>query len=359
MSAAFGFRYDAGHGLLAEVVNTDLDVDLTVYEFLFTTDGPGQPRELKRVRLTRAQVEDVLFPALDSGALFGLKADLGGGLVLSKTSADGDICVTLYDQLATSTGLGEPEVIKQFTLTELEAAELVNAIREGGISNDLWAFWEMEADDDGAVADSSGNDRAIAITDTVDFDFGKIEKRVRADDDTNDGHLEFAVSPELDLYNTDITLAFWYRTGTDADTASFGLADDEDAANTLFFIANASGAGKIQIQMFNDEATPEPIEIAHDTSGWNFYVIRWNHLSKIADLSINGGEFVPVVAWPTTEGVLRVTTVYIPFIVGVGEHDWDEFGIWLRALNVAEVADLYNGGQGNGYPFDFSRHEER
>lgn len=95
--------------------------------------------------------------------------------------------------------------------------------------------------------------------------------------------------------------------------------------------------------------TPIEIDIPSVTVGWNFFYFEINFAANEAKLSLNAGAF-------STISFTEINTIATNFYVG-GNTDSDivptidEVFVCDEALDLADLAVIYNSGSANAYPF--------
>lgn len=334
MAAAYGDRLDLGNGLVFEVINTDLDVDLVVYEFESDTDGVGQPNELKRVRLSRATVDDVLLGALDPEVLFGLNQNIGSGLVVSRTSADGDIVITVYDQ---PYGTNENELLKQVTISEAQAAAVVTFAEAASFptlpAGNFIHGWTFETQQ--PVSDVVGSDtmtQLFANPVVVAAAHGNGHRS------GTDGGLNSSFT--FTGGSRDFTFAIWLRIDEIANNAGNPILEIEGDGPVLYVQPKANG----KLEILYDDGTPVSVEITvPESEFFQLTIVYDGNNAKVLDAYVNGvlaGSTVE--AWGESFSASGYIELGTDTTLADGEYWWDEFYIWQRMLTPVEVATLTN-----------------
>lgn len=213
------------------------------------------------------------------------------------------------------------------------------------LRRDIAAYWtlnETATSGDVTAVDATGRGNDLASNNSVLSTTG-LRGNARDFVKTNSEFLSRAANTDLQLGNTNWTLAGWCKSSTNLDI----FAAKDISGNREFFInVGLSGA---RFAHFNSNSTEQFVDVGGLVlNQWNFMAMR--HDSGVITCRIN-----------TTTGTITraagatFVTRNTPFTVGarsfVGFQGYaqgqiDEVGKWNRALSDNELNLLYNNGLG-------------
>lgn len=223
--------------------------------------------------------------------------------------------------------------------------------------NDLIAYWKFE-EASGAVYDSTANDNDLTSANSPTYQAtGKIGYGInfaaatsilyRSATNVNPSGNAFTISCHFNL-NTLPSVS-----GDDAYICRFGLSADPyyaidvkiDTGDDLIFAMKNVG----------DTPTMAYVNIA-STGVYYHLVCRMKGIGYSPEIWINGSSVGTV---PYDDMTTNLLVANANFNIGnaytgdISHFDGiiDEFGVWDRAITDAEIAELYNSGNGRTHPF--------
>lgn len=201
------------------------------------------------------------------------------------------------------------------------------------LADGLLAYWKLD-EESGPRTDSTGNGNDLSDNNGVGYDAGKIDNAASFG---GSNYLQ-AATPILGI-NDDFTIAAWVKPNS---TGSYLIA----AASYPDYISfGISDAGLVHLTAGGgSDISGDPVPI----DDWSMIVAR--RLGESISVSVNAGA--------ATFGMLGSTSQPAAFTVS-SNSGWeaffqgliDEVGVWNRALSDSEITQLYNNGNGLGYPF--------
>lgn len=151
------------------------------------------------------------------------------------------------------------------------------------------------------------------------------------------------------------TLQAWIKFPDSHDSGYVGKWKNSDTSKQDYIIQIGPTFGYVEFSVYNLAGSRVDLVgniTPHVFSGWVQIIAGYDDSLQQTFMQLNNG--VRIVA--NCVGVRRTAANFT-----VGEFDGggsstasgnlDEVGLWRRALTLAEVAKLYNGGSGNAYPF--------
>ena len=231
--------------------------------------------------------------------------------------------------------------------------------RPGGTSsleNGLVSYWKLD-EATGNALDALGTNILTAVNAP-----GSTPGIVQTARTFSGDHQYFSIPtrPSVEVGNTSFTFTAWVKLDNKTDYHTFvgkqiedypfydrdySLSYDKDMDRIYFQVAGPDGL-TLTRAIANALGSPA-------INTWYFLAGGYDYESGYIWISVNGGP------QETTPFTGSVHVGQAPFMLGgvanplFGYHAGllDEVGFWKRALTSAEVAALYNNGQGQSYPF--------
>jgi hypothetical protein len=244
-------------------------------------------------------------------------------------------------------------------LTNGEVASLYNngnglayPFSGGGTSTllqNIISYWPLN-ETDGSAADSL----SIHTGSCVDISYNSTSGKLAGCYKFKNGGSTSRVTVG-NIQPTTFSYSFWLKTAS-ASTNDMFLIDNTDYSSNWYGYRIYIGSGGMVSFITCDGAShiPEVTGTAHSVVDNN-----WHHVVAVADSSANTiGVYVDTsyYSYSTTYDV----SYFSGCITSFGQNgnnqymyngQLDEIGVWNKALTTAEVAELYNNGNGLAYPF--------
>lgn len=150
----------------------------------------------------------------------------------------------------------------------------------------------------------------------------------------------------------DLSISWWVKMSTDISATGVGFLFQGSTLTTdrLLSLDYEYNGGTRRLNLYNgNNSISNSYTVTLGTS-WHHIVIT--RTSGSVDLWLDGTKVMSAVAQSTATGGQNV--LYIgtgKAFGGTSDHNYDELGVWSRAITSGEVAQLYNSGAGNQYPF--------
>jgi len=212
------------------------------------------------------------------------------------------------------------------------------------LRRDIAAYWtlnETATSGDVTAIDATGRGNDLASNNSVLSAVG-LKGNGRVIVPANSEFLSRAANTDLQLGNTDWTLAGWAKVATDG-----GIFAAKDISGNREFYINVQS--NTRFAHFNSNGTEQYVDVSgFVTNSWNWFCMR--HTGGVITCRVNGTTGTLTRAAGAT-WVTRST----PFTLGarsfVGFQGYfnatlDEVGKWNRALSDKELDTLYNNGNG-------------
>lgn len=229
------------------------------------------------------------------------------------------------------------------------------------LTDGLVAYWKFN-ESSGDATDSTGNDNTLTNNNSAVYVPGKISNAIDLEASSSQFmSISNGDQTGLDL-STDFSFNFWVNPESTQGTSGFrGIISkwslDQLAYNCMTY--NDGGTLKLYLDWKGPgESTETLFECTPGFSNSN-----WSMVTVVADISVPSVEFYidgsPVTSTGLQTDATSINNTAAPFNIGFSTNDagsyWDgiidEVGVWTRMLNSGEVTELYNGGDGNTYPF--------
>lgn len=225
-------------------------------------------------------------------------------------------------------------------------------VRNGGVSsldallNGLQAYWKLDEASGTRVDSKNGYD--LADNNSVGSDTGILNNCATFNGINQ--HLEFNDVPMV-FINEERTITGWVYPTTVGISVIFGCD-----TNRPFFLFNYEGTIQLCSAVGDKNFAGDPSNTTNvPLNTWSFVAARYNPATSEYDLWVNGSKL----SLSTSTGLIETslntrgtvgrnltggTTLDLPFTGKI-----DELAIWDRALSDAEIAQIYNNG--NGFVF--------
>ena len=222
-----------------------------------------------------------------------------------------------------------------------QAAFFARFFQENQLSYGLVAHWSMDAEDTAVLASHGPTDlRSSGVVQSTDGSFGSAVQ-VRPG-----SHLETVGS--IAIPSAEISVGGWFSTTLTGDTPLFSLQSEN--GDVFSVLIRRGGSSALIVRSSTSGEYLLPIS-SQDLSNW-FYVavskggddsilrVRLNNTTSttIRDETFIGGSYVLQVGRDLARGTSGTLVV-------------DELSVWNRVLTENETGLLYNGGEGQEYPF--------
>lgn len=209
----------------------------------------------------------------------------------------------------------------------------------------LVAYWAFDEASGATTADATGNGNTGTLINGPTRAAGKINGGINF---ASNQYVNIGNNPALNFFGAmPFTLAGWGK----RTTTAIGVMFD-----------GITGSAGYRVDVGQAFSAPAGAVLVYMGGAWSwsnsgiFIDTDWHHVAVVYDGSnltfYNDGAFdhSSAAAAPTSVSMNRS----IGNIVGTSNPFGgvlDEFGIWGRALDAAEITALYNGGMGLQYPF--------
>lgn len=207
-----------------------------------------------------------------------------------------------------------------------------------------WAFDEASGNAADAVA---SND--LAQNGTVGRTTGKINNCATSFSDAN--YFSIGDNEDIDLYDKDFSWSLWVGNSTAGIKAFLCKGTAYGAGTSQIVIGRTtSGAAGVYCEISSGAANTLITGEAISTT-FRHVLVTFAKATKLLQIFVNGTKYTKTIsaAVPDAGGDMLVGRFYATtFSAGA---DIDELGFWNRVLTDDEVAELYNAGAGNAYPF--------
>jgi len=260
-----------------------------------------------------------------------------GGFFLGGGSGAGASTLTLaYDR---TTGLPIPGQVP------MDPAQPNNQLTS------LAAYYRFD-EASGTRYDVNGANALAEVLPPVASIAGKIGNAIRIDVDTTGNGLLASAAPYAPCqFDGPFSVAFWFRDTTfNCPMLGYGggiggydqfVLTLQSGIGAIAFAINNGAGGFLGGSTSVADGTWHHIVVTYDPTGMNLYVDGTLNATATAPASIPA----PNPAW--TFWIGGTASSFSP----PDAFDFDEMGIWNRALALADVQSLYNGGAGKTYPF--------
>ncbi len=218
------------------------------------------------------------------------------------------------------------------------------------LNDSLQNFYNFEGNSNDSVGSINGTDTGI----TYSTLYGKIGQGARA----ANGASKIVLGANTDftfIQNTGIfSINFWFKNlNTTGGYYPLGSVSSFASKGIWFQMVN-SDLTRFVLLTGTGTSVNSPLVYTANTlldSAYHMYTLigdgSFIYLYKDSDLRLKG--VIPSFASGNSTNALQLFN--IPSLSGSAESYIDLLGIWTRALNIAEIATLYNSGAGLAYPF--------
>ena len=225
------------------------------------------------------------------------------------------------------------------------------------LTDNLIAHWKLEEDSTTTRVDSHGSYHIPFYNGAVGRVAGKIGSYAARFNDPSTNKYLRRDSIEQAVYPTGSwSFTAWVYRGTDTPTGSTAYLGLYGATYFVFSIHSEYTTGYVHRVGQTDAAkAPQSADVASALQAWEFIAARFDAGRNKLSISVNNGT--PV------EGTCTGKISWVdaaPTNLRIGRRDdlsqddsVDSVSLWHRVLTDAEVALLYNSGNGLDYPFGF------
>ena len=225
-------------------------------------------------------------------------------------------------------------------------------VKNSSLATDLVSYWELE-EASGTRVDSHGSND-LADIDTVAQGTGKIGNCADMNGSSEKLRITNASQTGLDITD-DISIAGWVKWDTQDNSSQYVIASKwhsiSGGRSYLFFTQSGnlnfatSGSGNWTGNVFSEAKT--------------FSTGTWYHLAATYDVSAGTMQLFVDGVQLGSDNTGMETSIYdgtADFTIGADhstsytDGQFDEVGVWNKALTSTEVTALYNSG--DGIPYD-------
>lgn len=200
------------------------------------------------------------------------------------------------------------------------------------------SYWKLDGNSNDSVGTNNGTDTAISYS----IANGKIGQG--AGFNGSSSKIEIASSSGLNSPNW--TANWWANINT---VNTFNPTFSKGPGDVSGFLTLSRGTGKYSMTIGSAGGQNE-LQFSASLSNATYYMFTATYDGTTFKIYLNGAFVTSVAATYTTNASnleFGTSASLAQFLTG----DMDEVGFWSRALTVAEVTKLYNGGLGLSYPF--------
>jgi len=229
----------------------------------------------------------------------------------------------------------------------------LTATRANTLLDDLVSWWSMD-ETSGTRADAHGSND-LTETNTVGYVTGKVSNAAQTIA-ANDEELTKTSASGLNGGDRDFTVAMWLRLDDDPNSSfiKMGQVHDSNFGDTDWRLHISF----TDIATFGVVATSTEQTIGATSFGtlsedvWYFIVMWHDAGANTLNIQINDGTVDTNSSFTTPTHQTLATSLVMGQAWGViaTSASYDELGFWSRVLTTQERTDLYNSGNGIGYP---------
>ena len=227
------------------------------------------------------------------------------------------------------------------------------------LSTNLKAYWKLD-ETSGNPADASGAGNTLTNVGTATFSAGKINNGVNLVAASTQ-YLSILNSAQVGLgFTSDFSVSAWLKLTSLPVSNSYAIVtkDDQASSRSYMFYYNPNSTLTLYISAAGntwDGSNTSSAAAISSLGVWFYVVVTYTASSKAVIFYCNGAQL------GTTQTNIYGSVYNGSAPVQVGHlsagtpslfnGSMDEVGMWSRALTLAEVQSLYNGGAGLAYPF--------
>lgn len=216
------------------------------------------------------------------------------------------------------------------------------------LTDNLISYWKLDGNSTDSVGSNNGSDTGI----TYSVGNGKINQGAGFNGTTS------KIEGSSITISSSASISCWFKTSSTPSNANpqlFGFINGA-AQRLIFFISD--GTGKINCWWRDNNGNMASIQTSgnYNDGNWHFLVATATSGSPSTLILYIDGSAYGSPSTATFTGVFTGCVMRMGTFSGTSEYYTgavDECGYWSRALSSTEVTQLYNGGNGNQYPFTF------
>ena len=214
----------------------------------------------------------------------------------------------------------------------------------------LTNYYDFQGNSNDLVGSLNGTDTAVTYSNS----YGKILQGVR--NSSTSGRIAIGSNSDFNFIHTTgiFSINFWMQLTFSNNIARIFQNCTSPAANGIQIYTNP--AAYFVVAIYNSSSSSD--YTAYAVINPIFSDLNYNMFTVIGDGQFLYIYFNSALMLKCKLGSLGVGNAQNPLNLynnfgasGSATYNFDELGIWSRALNVAEVAQLYNSGAGLSYPF--------
>lgn len=220
-----------------------------------------------------------------------------------------------------------------------------------GLKQSLVAHWRLEEAAGATRADSVGTNNLTDVG-TVAQTTGKIGNGINVY--SSDAKYLTAVDsdcPNLSMGDVDFTIAAWVQLYATPASSFYAVSKGLNGANNNEYILGFNGATQLYAFIVANNTNSTTVNASDfglpPTSTWAFVVAWHDSVLNTINICVNNGTVNSVAR---TGGSYDSTNAFNIGGINSGSVLWngliDEVSVWRRVLTAAEIAALYNGGNG-------------
>lgn len=226
--------------------------------------------------------------------------------------------------------------------------------RRSTILNDLVAYWKFDEASGNAI-DATGRGNTLVDSNSSLGAAGVINNG-RGLVSASTQSLSIANNADLQMGDISYTIWGWFKTATAGIEVAFAKTEDSNLDVGEYSLACINRTLSFKVAKSSGLAAEVSIPLAFTANTWVFIACRHDAVNNKASVQVNGGDPVYV----DCTGSPDTSTTFSLYVGkrGSNQYYWngviDELGIAKKYLTDEELDQLYNGGAGLSYPFDWT-----
>lgn len=213
------------------------------------------------------------------------------------------------------------------------------------LTDNLVSYWKLD-ESSGNASDSVGSN-TLTINGDTSYTTGKINNGARITTYIGGG---LSNASNLGIDGGNVTIGGWFKMDTDIASGEGNfIAQYSTGTDTGYGISYYYNGGTRRIGFWRLKQGVSQDQDYYNVSlgtTWHFLVLTYNGTNVLGYL--DGAQVTS--ASSSGNGVVNLGSIFR--ISGCKNNsNFDEVGIWSRALSSTEVTELYNSGSGIQYPF--------